>query len=40
MECVDSPQDVAPQRNDAATTRVNVFKLWPRLDEPTSAHPS
>jgi anti-sigma B factor antagonist len=40
MECVDSPLDVPPQRGDPDAARVTVFKLWPRLDEPTSAHPS
>jgi anti-sigma B factor antagonist len=40
MECVDAPRDVSPQRDDPDGARVTVFKLWPRLDEPTSAHPS
>jgi len=40
MECVDSPLDVPPQRDTPKAARVSVFKLWPRLDEPTSAHPS
>ena len=40
MECVDSPLDVPPQRDDPDAAGVTVFRLWPRLDEPTSAHPS
>ena len=43
MECIDDPDDpldVTVQRDDRDATRLNVLKLWPRLDEPRSVQRS